>query len=178
MGLRTHATVSIAASAAEVFAWLVEPAKLTAWLGGAGGMPEDTSLLHEGWSTPSTMVTPGGSRPINTTITDYRPPLRMSMTVTYDGGRSVSSYTLVERPGLTDVTVDADTDFAAADTSAVDAGLAGQPVLLRWLVHGWLSVMKWWVARGAFDAMTEPAMNTALEESMTKLKALVEARAV
>lgn len=178
MGLRTHATVSIAAPAPEVFAWLVEPAKLTAWLGGAGGMPEDTSLLHAGWSTSSTMVTPGGSRPVCTTITDYRPPLRMSMTVTYDGGRSVSSYTLVERPGLTDVTVDADTDLAAADTSAVDAGLTGQPALLRWFVHGWLSFLKWVLARGAFDARTEAAMNTALGESMTKLKALVEARTI
>ena len=48
MGMLTKGRVEIAAPAADVFDWLVDPVKLTAWLGGAGGMPEDPRDLHVG----------------------------------------------------------------------------------------------------------------------------------
>jgi uncharacterized protein YndB with AHSA1/START domain len=92
MELVTHATVTIEAVPSEVFTWLIDPAKLTTWLGAPGGMPENASELHAGWTGSSTMAA---------------------------------------HVGGTDLTVDADTDFAAADTSGVDAVLKGQPALLR-----------------------------------------------
>jgi uncharacterized protein YndB with AHSA1/START domain len=69
MALVTPATVTIEAAPSEVFAWLIDPAKLTTWLGAPGGMPENASELHAGWTGSSTMAAPGRSRPIGVQIT-------------------------------------------------------------------------------------------------------------
>ena len=47
MGMQTNGRIEIAKPAAEVFRWLVEPEKLTAWAGGAGLMPADPSTLAQ-----------------------------------------------------------------------------------------------------------------------------------
>ena len=87
----------------------------------------------------------------------------------------MSTYTLDAHVGGTDLTVDADTNFAAADTSGVDAVLKGQPALLRWFVNAWLFVMKLVLAHGAFDHGIAAAMSASQEESLMKLKKVVEA---
>jgi hypothetical protein len=136
MALVTHATVTIEAVPSEVFAWLIDPAKLTTWLGAPGGMPENASELHAGWTGSSTMAAPVGG---------------------------------------TDLTVDADTDFAAADTSGVDAVLKGQRAPRRWFVNAWLFVMKLVLAHRAFDHGIAAAMSASQDESLMKLKKVVEA---
>lgn len=174
MSLTTHATVQIAAAPAQVFAWLVEPARLTTWLGGSGGMPEDTAQLHVGWTGSTTMAAPSGGRPMGVEITAYDPPRAMATTVTYAGGRSVSSYTLVEKGGGTEVSVDGETDYASFDEGALDANLTGQPAPIRWFAHLMLHHVEHQLADGDYDDVTEKKMNDVLGQTMARLKALVE----
>lgn len=144
MGMLTKSRVEIAAPATEVFSWLTEPAKLTAWLGGAGGMPEDPSVLEPGWTT-TTDVPPVGTTTIE--IKTWDPPRRLDYLTTFEGGDAHTSYQVAEGDGVTTLVCESDTDWARPE------GL--------------------WDA--AVDSTVDGQMQSALDASLQKLKALIEA---
>ncbi|HWH98433.1 MAG TPA: hypothetical protein VNS80_08720, partial [Pseudolysinimonas sp.] len=73
MGMQTNGSVEIAKPAAEVFRWLVEPEKLTAWAGGAGVMPADPSVLHSGFEASGPIPALAGDAHMR--IENWNPPL-------------------------------------------------------------------------------------------------------
>ena len=175
MGMLTNTRIEIAAPATEVFAWLTDPAKLTAWLGGAGGMPEDSSVLEPGWTT-TTDNPPVGKTTIE--IVTWDPPTRLDYLTTYAGGDAHTSYQLAEGDGVTTLVCESDTDWARPAgmwDSAVDAAVAGQPEEVRDAVGQQLDQMEDKLDAGVFDGMAQGQMQSALEASMQKLKGLIEA---
>jgi uncharacterized protein YndB with AHSA1/START domain len=175
MGMLTKSRAEIAAPAAEVFSWLTEPAKLTAWLGGAGGMPEDPSVLAAGWTTV-TDNPPVGKTTIE--IVTWDPPRRLDYLTTYAGGDAHTSYQLAEGDGVTTLVCENDTDWARPTDlwdAAVDSAVAGQPDGVRDIVEGQLDQMENNLDAGLFDGMAQTQMQSALDASMQKLKALIEA---
>lgn len=177
MGMLTKSRVEIAAPAAEVFSWLTEPAKLTAWLGGAGGMPEDSSVLEPGW-TMTTDNPPVGKTTIE--IVTWDPPKRLDYLTTYAGGDAHTSYQLAEGDGVTTLVCESDTDWARPEglwDAAVDSAVAGQPEAVRDMVEGQLDQMEDRLDAGMFDGMAQDQMQSALDASMQKLKGLIEAAA-
>ena len=177
MGMLTKSRVEIAAPAAEVFSWLTEPAKLTAWLGGAGGMPEDSSVLEPGWTT-TTDNPPVGKTTIE--IVTWDPPKRLDYLTTYAGGDAHTSYQVAEGDGVTTLVCENDTDWARPEglwDAAVDSAVAGQPEAVRDMVEGQLDQMEDRLDAGMFDGMAQGQMQTALDASMQKLKSLIEAAA-
>jgi len=151
MGMLTKSRVEIAAPATEVFCWLTEPAKLTAWLGGAGGMPEDPSVLEPGWTT-TTDVPPIGTTTIE--IKAWDPPRRLDYLTTYAGGDAHTSYQVAEGDGVTTLVCESDTDWARPDG---------------------LDQMEDRLDPGMFDGMAQGRMQSALDASLQKLKTLIEA---
>jgi len=177
MGMLTKSRVEIAAPAAEVLYWLTEPPKLTAWLGGAGGMPEDSSVLEPGWTT-TTDNPPVGTTTIE--IVTWDPPRRLDYLTTYAGGDAHTSYQLAEGDGVTTLICESDTDWARPEglwDAAVDSAVAGQPEAVRDVVEGQLDQMEDRLDAGMFDGMAQGRMQSALDASMQKLKALIEAAA-
>lgn len=174
MGMHTKATVDIAAPRDEVFRWLVEPDKLTAWLGGEGAMPADPSVLKVGYTATGTMPAPEGPRSNTLTVTAWDPPSTFGCTITYAGGDSISLYTLTETATGTHLELTGDTDWAQADTSAAEHQLEGQDAASAALGRAALENMKKLLADGAWDDLTRNAMQKSLEESLAKLKQLVE----
>lgn len=176
MGMLTSGRVEIAAPAADVFGWLIDPVKLTAWLGGSGGMPEDTAELHTGWS--STTDTPAGS--VRIEVTAYEPPSRLTFRSTYEGGDSVSAYSLVEGDGVTTLTLEGDTDWGRPKggfEAAVDAAMAGRSDELQAAADAQLEALETRLEHGEFDGVAQAQMQQALDASLLKLKSLVEAAA-
>lgn len=175
MGMLTKGRVEIAAPAKDVFAWLTEPAKLTTWLGATGGMPEDTSQLHVGWSN-TTDTPPVGK--VTVEITAYDPPNVLGSRSTYQGGDSITTYHLVEGDGVTTLTLEGDTDWARPEgvwEETIDKALAGQPADVREDAEEQLDKVEDQLDAGAFDGMAQGQMQAALDASLQKLKALVEA---
>lgn len=175
MGMLTNGRVEIAAPAKDVFAWLIEPAKLTTWLGTAGSMPEDTSQLHAGW-TATTDSPPMGK--VTVEITAYDPPHLMSSRSTYQGGDSMSTYRLVEGDGVTTVTLEGDTDWARPEgawEASMDKALEGQSAEVRAAAEEQIDRVEDQLDAGAFDGLAHGQMQAALDASLQKLKALVEA---
>jgi uncharacterized protein YndB with AHSA1/START domain len=171
----TNGRIAIAAPASEVFAWLIEPAKLTAWLGGAGGMPEDSSQLQAGW-TGSSDAPPVGR--VSIEIREYEPPTRLEYRTVYSGGDALTSYRLAEGDGVTTLTVEGDTDWARPEGSwdrMLDATMAGQPDSAREMAEAQLDRAEEQLSQGAFDDMAQPQMQQSLDASLQKLKALIEA---
>jgi uncharacterized protein YndB with AHSA1/START domain len=175
MGMLTNGRVEIAAPAKDVFAWLIEPAKLTTWLGVAGAMPEDTSQLHVGWS--STTDTPPVGK-LTVEITAYDPPTLLASRSTYQGGDSITTYRLVEGDGVTTLTLEGDTDWARPEgawENAVDQALEGQPADIKEAAEAQVDKVEDQLEAGAFDGMAQGQMQASLDASLQKLKALVEA---
>jgi uncharacterized protein YndB with AHSA1/START domain len=175
MGMLTKGRVEIAAPAKDVFAWLIEPVKLTTWLGTAGAMPEDSSLLHVGWS--STTDTPPLGK-VTVEITAYEPPTEFGSRTTYQGGDSITTYRLVEGDGTTTLTLEGDTDWARPEgswDSAMDKALEGQPAEMRAAAEQQLDRVEDQLEHGAFDSMAQGQMQQALDASLQKLKSLIEA---
>ena len=175
MGMLTSGRVEIAAPAKDVFAWLIEPAKLTMWLGAAGGMPEDSSQLHSGW-TATTDNPPVGKVTIE--ITEYEPPTRLEYRSTYQGGDSISGYRLTEGDGRTTLVCEGDTDWARPEGSwdaAIDKALEGQTAEVRAAAEQQLDKVEDQLEHGAFDSMAQGQMQQALDASLQKLKSLIEA---
>jgi uncharacterized protein YndB with AHSA1/START domain len=176
MGMLTHGRIDIAAPAADVFAWLVEPAKITAWLGASGGMPEDPSQLRAGWSS-TTDSPPLGK--VTVEVLAYEPPTHLEFRQTYPGGDSISTYRLAEGDGVTTLTLEGDTDWARPEgawENAIDAALAAQPEDVRDVAEAQLDKVEDQLEAGAFDSAAQGQMQAAVDTSMQKLKALIEAR--
>ena len=174
MGMLTSGRVEIAAPAADVFDWLIDPVKLTAWLGGAGGMPEDPKELHVGWS--STSDTPAGD--VKVEITAYEPPTDLAFRSTYTGGDSISTYKLTEVDGKTTLTLEGDTDWGRPKggfDAALDSALAGQPESMRAAAEQQMEVLEEQLEHGAFDSAAQAQMQQSLDASLLKLKSLIEA---
>jgi len=175
MGMLTNSRVEIAAPATEVFSWLIEPPKLTAWLGGAGGMPEDSAVLEPGWTT-TTDNPPVGKTTIE--IVTWDPPKRLDYLTTYAGGDAHTSYQLAEGDGVTTLVCESDTDWARPEglwDAAVDSAVAGQPEGVRDVVEQQLDQMEDRLDAGLFDGMAQGQMQAALDASLQKLRALIEA---
>jgi uncharacterized protein YndB with AHSA1/START domain len=175
MGMLTNGRIDIAAPAADVFAWLVEPAKLTAWLGASGGMPEDTSQLRAGWS--STSDSPPLGR-VTVEVLAFDPPAHLELRQTYTGGDSISTYRLTEGDGVTTLTLEGDTDWArpvGAWDAAIDAALDGQPEDVRAAAEAQLDQVEDRLGAGGFESLAQGQMQQALDSSLQKLKALIEA---
>jgi uncharacterized protein YndB with AHSA1/START domain len=175
MGMITTATIDIAAAPEVVFSWLVEPAKLTAWLGASTGFPEDTSERGVGYSQTYQMPTAGGQRDATFTITAYEPPHTLGSRLVYEGGDQLSTYRLTDHDGGTRIELLADTDWGAMDTGAVEASLANLPQDQQETVRAQLAQMQAQLAAGAFDEGTKVQLQQSLDGSMAKLKQLVEA---
>ncbi len=117
MGMQTTASVEIARPAAEVFRWLVEPTRLTAWAGSAGIMPADPGVLAVGYenSGPVAGIAGGDAR---MRVEAWNPPHTFGARMTYAGGDATTAYSLAESAGTTTLTVVSDTDWAKPDLSA------------------------------------------------------------
>ena len=177
MGMITTATIDIAATPEAVFAWLVEPAKLTAWLGASTGFPEDPAQLAVGHTQTYALPTQGGQRDATFTITTYDPPNAFASRLVYEGGDQLSTYRLTEHAGGTRIEVHADTDWGAMDMAAVEASLANLPADQQETVRAQLAQMQAQLAAGAFDESTKVQLQQSLDGSMAKLKQLVETAA-
>jgi uncharacterized protein YndB with AHSA1/START domain len=175
MGIETKAAIDIAAPREEVFRWVTERDKLTSWMGGAGAMPEDPAQLAVGFTAAGTMPSPGGDRPTTLTVTAWNPPSTFGCTITYDGGDSISVYTLTETATGTRLELASDTDFARADLSGVEKAIAGQTEAAQDMIEDQLERMQEQLAAGAFDAGVQPQMQKSVEDSLAKLKGLIEA---
>lgn len=174
MGMLTHGRVEIAAPASEVFDWLIDPVKLTAWLGGGGGMPDNPAELHVGWS--SVTDTPAGN--VTVELTTYEPPTHLAFRSTYDGGDSISTYTLVEGDGITTLTLDGDTDWGRPKggfDAVLDSALKGQPAEMREAAEAQLDALEVQLEHGDFDSAAQQQMQQSLDASLLKLKSLIEA---
>ena len=175
MGMITSSTIDIAAPREAVFAWLVEPAKLTAWLGASTGFPEDPSQLAVGYTQTYSLPTSTGLREATFTITAYEPPSSFGSRLVYEGGDQLSTYRLSDHAGGTRIEVYADTDWGAMDMAAVEASLANIPADQQETVRAQLAQMQAQLAAGAFDEGTKVQLQQSLDGSMAKLKQLVEA---
>jgi uncharacterized protein YndB with AHSA1/START domain len=171
----TTATIDIAAPRETVFSWLVEPAKLTAWLGASTGFPDDPAQLGVGYSQTYPMPTPGGQRDATFTITTYEPPNTLGSRLVYEGGDQLSTYRLTDHAGGTRIQLLADTDWGAMDTDAVEKTIAALPADQQETVRAQLAQMQAQLAAGAFDESTKLQLQQSLDGSMAKLKQLVEA---
>jgi uncharacterized protein YndB with AHSA1/START domain len=178
MGIPTSATVDLKAAPVDVFRWLIEPARLVTWLGSSGAMPADSSVLKAGFTAQSTMTTPGGSQwPTSLTVDDYNPPALYSFTLAYPGGTAKTTYSLAPTATGTRLSVTGDTDYAAADTSGVDAAAAHESLFMRAYIHLAVAVVEHKLEKGGLPGVTEStqgAMQKGLEDSLAKLKSLVE----
>lgn len=174
MGTQTSARVEISRPAAEVFRWLVEPEKLTAWAGSPGVMPADPAVLGVGFE--NTGAVPGISGGEATMRVDaWNPPLSFGVTVSYAGGAASTRYALAESAGTTTLTCSSDTDWAAPDLGAVEAQIAAQSPEVQAAMHHAIDTMNARLKTGAFDEGTRAMMQSALEASLAKLAALAEA---
>jgi uncharacterized protein YndB with AHSA1/START domain len=175
MGMLTSGRVEIAAPAKDVFAWLIEPTKLTTWMGAAGGMPEDSSQLHIGW-TNTTDSPPLGK--VTVEITAYEPPTRLEYRTTYAGGDSISTYRLTEGDGVTTVSLEGDTDWAKPEgawDAALDTAMEGQSAEAHAAAEAQLDKAEEQLEHGAFDDLAKGQMQQAVDASLAKLKTLIEA---
>lgn len=174
MGMQTTATVEIAKPAAEVFSWLVEPQKLTAWAGSRGAMPDDPSVLKVGYegAGPVAGIAGGEAR---MTVQAWDPPHGFGARMTYAGGDATTTYALTEAGGTTTLTVSSDTDWATPDLSAAEKQVAAFGAEALTAMHHAIDMMNQQIASGAHDAATQGMMQSALEQSLQKLKGLVEA---
>lgn len=172
MGMQTSGTVEIAKPVAEVFRWLVEPAKLTAWTGSAGLYPADPSELREGFEATGTIPAMAGVATLR--VRGWNPPLGYTVVMTYPGGDSTTTYELREAGGVTALTVRSDTDWGTPDLSAMDGQLAGQSPEVQAAMQQALELMTSQVGTGAYDVTAQAGMQASLHESLVKLKSLVE----
>lgn len=175
MGMMTRAAIDIDAPRDEVFRWLTERDRLTTWLGSAGSMPQDPSQLKVGFTAQGTVASPGGEQPTTLLVTAWDPPGTFGMSITYAGGDSLATYTLTDNGHGTRLELTGDTDWAQADESGVEKAMEGQTEEAKRAIEEALKQAEGMLAQGAFDANTQALMQKSLEDSLAKLKALVEA---
>ncbi len=170
--MQTNGRIVIAKPSAEVFRWLVEPEKLTAWAGGAGLMPADPTVLHSGFEATGPIPAMAGEARMR--IENWNPPHGFAVTMTYAGGDATTTYALTESAGTTTLTSSSDSDWGKPDLSAMEAQLAQQSPEVQAAMHHAIDLMNSQVGTGAYDAMAQSGMQAALEQSLAKLKSLVE----
>lgn len=170
--MQTAGRVEIAKPAAEVFAWLVDPAKLTQWAGGPGLMPADPATLHSGFEASGSLPVLAGQATMR--IENWNPPLGYSVTMRYAGGDATTTYALAESGGVTTLSCSSDTDWGKPDLSAMEAQMAQQSPEVQAAMHHAIDLMNSQVAAGSYDATAQAGMQAALEQSLAKLKALAE----
>jgi hypothetical protein len=163
----------VAKPAAEVFRWLIEPAKLTAWAGGPGLMPADPSVLSSGFEASGPIPALKGDAKMR--IESWNPPLGFGVTMTYAGGDATTTYTLSEAGGTTTLSCSSDTDWGKPDLSAMEQQMAQQSPEVQAMMHHAIDLMNSQVGSGAYDATAQQGMQAALEQSLAKLKQLAEA---
>jgi len=176
MGMLTSGRVEIAAPAADVFAWLVDPVRLTAWLGASGGMPDDVSQLRAGW-TSTTETPPLGK--VTVEMLAFEPPTHLEYRTTYQGGDSIATYRLTEGEGVTTLTLEGDTDWARPEGSwdaALDTAMEGQSAEAHDAAEAELDKVEAKLDAGEFDGLAKDQMQQAVDASLQKLKTLVESQ--
>lgn len=174
MGMQTKAVVEIARPAAEVFRWLVEPEKLTAWAGSPGVMPADPAALAVGFeNTGPVPGIAGGEATMR--VESWNPPLTFGVTVSYAGGSASTTYSLAESGGVTTLTCSSDTDWAQPDLGNVEAQMAAMGPEVQSVMQHAIDTMNAQLKAGAYDAGTQAMMQQALDASLAKLKQLAEA---
>lgn len=174
MGMQTSASVAIRRPAAEVFRWLVEPERLAAWTGSAGIMPADPAVLAAGFETTGT--TPGvAGGETRLRIDAWDPPHGLTLTITYAGGDATTTYALAEADGVTTLTCSSDTDWARPDLTGVEAQVAAQPPEVQAAMRSAMDAAYAQLGAGAFDAGTQAMLQSSLEDSLARLRDLVEA---
>jgi uncharacterized protein YndB with AHSA1/START domain len=93
----THITtvVDIAASPSEVFPWLIEPDRLSRWIGGFVGSEAMTDGPTRVGSRSRDVLDANGRRlVIETEITEFIPDRRLGVHIEYDGGENDDRYDL------------------------------------------------------------------------------------
>lgn len=171
--MQTSAQITIDKPAADVFRWLIEPEKLTAWAGGPGLMPADPSVLSSGFEATGPIPALAGDAHMR--IENFTPPLGFSVTMTYAGGDATTTYALTESGGTTTLTSTSDSDWGKPDLSAMEKQMAQQSPEIQAAMHHAIDLMNSQVGSGAYDATAQAGMQAALEQSLAKLKTLVEA---
>jgi uncharacterized protein YndB with AHSA1/START domain len=171
--MQTSAQIVIAKPSAEVFRWLVEPEKLTAWAGGPGIMPADPSVLRSGFEASGPIPALAGDAHMR--IENFTPPLGFAVTMTYAGGDATTTYALTESGGATTLTSTSDSDWGKPDLSAMEKQMAQQSPEVQAAMHHAIDLMNSQVGSGAYDAVAQQGMQAALEQSLAKLKSLAEA---
>lgn len=172
MGMQTSAQITIDKPAAEVFRWLVEPEKLTAWAGGPGLMPADPAVLRSGFETSGPIPALAGDAYLR--IENWNPPRGFAVTMTYAGGDATTTYTLTESRGTTTLTSASVTDWGKPDLSAMEQQMAQQSPEVQAVMHHAIDLMNSQFGAGAYDATAQAGMQAALEQSLAKLKSLAE----
>jgi uncharacterized protein YndB with AHSA1/START domain len=173
MGMQTSAQITIGKPAAEVFRWLIEPEKLTAWAGGAGLMPADPAALHSGFEASGPIPALAGDAQLR--IENWNPPLGFAVTMTYAGGDATTTYALAESGGVTTLTSSSDSEWGRPDLSDLEKQMAQQSPEIQAAMHHAIDLMNSQVGSGAYDATAQQGMQAALEHSLARLKALIEA---
>ena len=174
MGMLTSGRIEIAAPAMDVWAWLIDPVKLTTWLGAAGGMPEDPAELHVGWT--ATNDSPAG--PVRVEITSFEPPTLLAYRSTYAGGDQIATYRLTEGDGITTLVLEGDTDWGRPEgglEASLEKAMEGQSPEAVSAAQGILDQVEERLEHGDFDSSAQPQLQQAVDASLTKLKTLVEA---
>jgi len=171
--MKTSAQVQIAKPAAEVFAWLTEPTKLTAWAGGPGLMPADPSVLRSGFEATGPIPALAGEAKMR--IETWNPPLGFGVTMTYAGGDATTTYALTESGGTTTLVCSSDSDWGKPDLSEMEKQMAQQSPEVQAMMHHAIDLMNQQVGAGAYDATAQQGMQAALEASLANLKKLAEA---
>jgi len=170
--MKTNAQITIAKPAADVFRWLIEPEKLTAWAGGPGLMPADPAALHSGFEASGPIPALAGEAHMR--IENWNPPLGFAVTMTYAGGDATTTYALSESGGTTTLGCSSDSDWGKPDLSAMEKQMAQQSPEIQAAMHHAIDLMNSQVGSGAYDATAQQGMQAALEQSLAKLKELAE----
>ncbi len=171
MGMTTKAAIEIAAPREEVFRWITDHDRLVTWMGSAGSMPQDPSSLKVGFTAEA----PGPSGTQTLTVTAWDPPSAFGCTISYPGGDSIALYTLTATTTGTRLELSGDTDWGQLNDSGLEKALEGQSEEAKRAVHDQLAVLEQKLLDGEWDTSTRAMMQKSLEQSLEKLKSLVEA---
>jgi uncharacterized protein YndB with AHSA1/START domain len=179
VGIKTEAEIEIDAPPETVFDWLTERDKLAQWTGADPEyMPADVSELKAGFKGKGHMQAPDGPRSVEFEVTACDPPSRFELKSTYDGGGSLSTYTLAPDGSGTKLHVSADTDYAAmAMPKQAEEQMEKLPAPVRLMLHHQMHEFEHQFESGAWDAnpQIKAGMEQATEQQLGRFKQLVEA---